>query len=305
MTLLVPGVYAGIANDVYHGACTAEPAISSTGARQIMQECPAYHRHRNPHLNPDWTGGRKREFSIGTAAHLLFLEPDLFEQQTVTIDAPNYSTGKDGIAKANRSARDKAYEHGKIPLLMPERALVLAMRAALEADPIARAAIGHVTTEETIIWVDPDTGCWCKARPDIRPQNARYLIDYKTGATSEPAAFQRAAWTYRYWQQLAWYADAMEAGHGHQPDGAWIICQSKDPPYLVTTFRVAPDYLQWGRLENVKARELFVRCLNSGVWPGYADRALTLTPPPYAERQLREAFDDGRYAPEPELEDAA
>ena len=287
-----PGIYR-LSAEVYHGACTAKPALSSTGAREIASECPAYHRHRNPHLNPDWKSDYKREFAIGTSAHLLFLEPEAFDDRTVIVDADNYQT------KAAKTARDDAHEAGKSPLLMKERDLVFAMREALNSDPLARTLIGQVTTEETIVWIDDVTGCWCKARPDIRPNHRRYAVDYKTAASAEPSAFERSAWNYRYWQQAAWYLDAIEAMHGERPAAFFFLCQAKDPPYLVTVHRVDDGYLEWGELENRKARETFARCLETGRWPGYADKALPLKPPAYAERQLKDGADAGRYAPAP------
>ena len=108
-----PGLYA-LSRETYHGSSTIEPSLSSSGAVTLVQECPAVFWASSP-LNPDFVPEQKLEFDIGSAAHLIILEPAKWGSQVVEIDADNYKT------KAAQEARDAGYAAGKTPLLPKHR----------------------------------------------------------------------------------------------------------------------------------------------------------------------------------------
>lgn len=290
---LGPGVYDDISADVYHGACTQQPALSSTGARALMQRCPAYHRYRDPHLNPLHQPKHKRQFDIGTAAHVLFLEPKVWDERCVVIEAPDYKT------KAARELRDAAYDAGKTPLLSAEAAMLQQMRDALDANPMSRHAVRNVDIERTVVWVDPETGCWCKARPDIWPRSGTYLIDYKSTTSAAPRDCERAVANYGHHVQAAWYCDAVEAATGVRPRRFAFVFQEKEPPYLVTVGWLTVEALDWGHIVARKARDVYATCLRAGNWPGYADKAIQLGLPGWETRELERHHEEGRFLVSP------
>jgi len=291
-----PGVYRMTAEQ-YHGQCTVEPALSRSGAHTIIKECPAAYWHASP-LNPAFVEQQSREFDIGTAAHLVMLEPDLFAERSVLIPFDSYST------KAARELRDQAYADGKTPLKPREAEQVAAMRKALFAHPLAREAFTGGVAEQTYIWQDDASGVWCKARLDYEREGGRMVVDYKTAGSANPRDFRRAVWDHGYHMQDPWYRDGVEAVRGRRPEEFWFVVQEKAAPHLVTVIRLDESATTWGAMANARARSVFADCLRRGRWPGYRepssphrDRAFTLSLPSYAEFELEEAKVFGAFGP--------
>ena len=71
----------GLSADTYH----AEKSLSKSGIGQLIDECPAKFWWNSP-LNPSREREDSSTFDIGTAAHLMFLEPDLFCAKTVLVE---------------------------------------------------------------------------------------------------------------------------------------------------------------------------------------------------------------------------
>lgn len=296
MAISAPGIYDMSAEEYHADPCDA-PSLSSTGARQIVSECPAVYWHARQH--PE----RKRVFDIGTAGHLMVLEPEAFDSRVRVIDAGDYRT------QAARDARDGAYADGLTPLLAAEAEMVRSMRDALFADPIARHAFEGGRAEQTMIWRDGETGVWCRARPDYLPPHHRYLVDYKTSTSANPKQFERALWDYGYFQQADWYLDAVRNATGTRPERFAFVVQSKKPPFLVSVCWVATEALEWGEVLNQHARRIFADCLRTGDWPAYRPdgeaRAFTVNIPGWAQRELQARQDAGEFAPARSMEHAA
>ncbi|MGI4850761.1 MAG: PD-(D/E)XK nuclease-like domain-containing protein [Janthinobacterium lividum] len=275
-------------NEDYH----AHPALSSTGARTLVKECPAVYQYERQH------GRHSEAFDIGSAVHLLVLEPHLFDARVVAC-GPDFTT-KD--AKAKRAA---AYADGLIPLRDGDMETVRNMRAALQADPMAAAAFTGGSAEQSLFWVDPEFGIPCRTRPDYLPQHTRYLIDLKTAATSHPAEFEKDAAKFGYYAQASWYLDGVEAVSGVRPERFAFVVVAKKPPHLVTVHWVTPEALQWGAIENRYARGVYAYCTATNNWPGYTQqvdqpaRAFDLTIPGWKVRDMETRHSLGGYEPPP------
>jgi hypothetical protein len=294
-----PGLYPEITAEAYHADPVMVPSLSSTGARTLVAECPAVYWHQRQNAE------RKRVFDIGTAGHLMVLEPESFDSRVRVIDADDYKK------QAARDARDQAYADGLTPLLASEADMVRAMRDVLYADPIARHAFEGGRAEQTMIWRDRESGTWCRSRPDYLPPHARYLVDYKTSTSANPRQFEKALWDYGYFQQAAWYLDGAQHVLGARPERFAFVVQSKKPPYLVSVCWLAGEALEWGDVLNQHARRIFADCLRRDEWPAYradvtenARRAFTVNLPAWAQRELQARQDAGEFTP-PNMEQAA
>nr|WP_232091705.1 PD-(D/E)XK nuclease-like domain-containing protein [Acetobacter aceti] len=128
-------------------------SLSSTGARKLTTDCPAIFKYERD--NPTV---RKRCFDIGTAGHLMVLEPEKFDDQTVLVEGFT----KDGKPSAGYAAtdakeqRDAAYDAGKTPLLKPEIEMLQEMRASIWKDPVISKAFVGGETEKSMFWQDED-----------------------------------------------------------------------------------------------------------------------------------------------------
>lgn len=292
-----PGVYDDMPAEVYHADPVPGGSLSSSGARQLLApSCPALYRYHADHGRPP-----NRVFDLGHAAHLLVLGagPEL-----VVVDTEDWRT------KAARAERDAAYLADKVPVLVAEYEQAEAMAAALRAHPTA-AALFHPDAgrpEQSLFWADREFGVWRRARLDWLPTHrtaaGRLVVpDYKTCASAEPGAAARAMASYGYYQQAAWYLDAVTALDlaGDVDPACVLVFQEKTPPYLITI--CAPDVmaLKWGRMRNRKALDVFRRCQATGEWPGYTDNVVSLSLPRWAEIEHDIAFARGDY----DLEESA
>jgi hypothetical protein len=292
------GIYA-MSAEAYHADPCPQMSLSSSGARTLANKPPAIFWHERQQVI------RKRVFDIGTAGHLMVLEPHLFEERVeVIIGVTAKGEVKEDYTTADaRAKRDAAYEAGKVPLLPAEVEMVRGMREALFADPVARHAFEGGAAEQTMIWRDAEFGVWCRTRPDYLPPHGRYLVDYKTSVSADPREFGRRMMDYGYHQQAAWYLDGVAAVTGERPERFAFVVQEKTPPYLVSVCWVAPEALEIGRELNRFATGLFAWCLSTGEWPGYretpgeAPRAFTVSLPGWAIEQHRQASEAGAYLP--------
>lgn len=292
----VPGIY-DMTSEAYHGDPCDGPSLGSTGARKLIQECPAAYRYgiEEP----------KTEFDIGNSTHLLVLQPDEFKARVVVCigETAKGEISYDWTTKIAKEKRDRARAEGKIPLLVDQYDDVLAMRDAIMADPVAGLAFQDGVAEQSMFWKDPEFGIWCKTRPDWRPHHRRYLVDIKTSTSANPVTFESSIHKFGYAQQADWYLSGVERIFGERPAKFAFVVVSKKPPYLVSTCWVKEIALQWGAIMNRRARGVFAWCLHHNEWPSYRP---TVTGPPgafdvglpvWAERDLQRRHENGEFEP--------
>lgn len=298
MKITEPGVY-NLTSEAYHADPCAPMSLSSTGARSLVKDCPALFKFSRDNRE------NKRCFDIGTAGHLMVLEPELFADQVVIVQGYT-KDGKPSDGYKTQDAKDQreaAYEAGKTPLLSAELDQVKAMRDAIWNDPIASQAFKGGVTEQSMFWKDKDTGIWCRCRPDFTPKHGRYLVDYKTSASANPEEFKKAILNMGYDQQAAWYLEGYEAVTGKRPESFWFIVQMKNPPYLVSIIRIGAASLARGETLNQYARSTLAWCLENDEWPGYIPRIgeparmFDVDVPPFALNQYERDLEAGKYAP--------
>lgn len=265
MQIQTPGIYDMPAAE-YHADPCPLPSLSSGGAHTLTWECPAVYDYgrRNP-VN-------KRAFDIGTASHLMTLEPEKFDDAVVVIEGKT-KDGKPSEGYKTQDAkdqRDAAYAAGKTPLLQQEVDLVRAMRAALWNDPIGSKAFRNGKAEQSIFWRDVEFGIWRRTRPDWIPDHRNYAINWKSAASANPDDVAKAIFNLGYFQKAAYELDGIEAVTGRRPSKYCLLVQSKAPPYLVIPVWLHPEDLAWGQKLNRYACGVFAWCLETGEWPGYS-----------------------------------
>jgi hypothetical protein len=270
-------------------------ALSASGAWVLAEDCPAKFLWRSP-WNPMWQAEEKSEFDIGTAAHLAVLEPNEFAARTKLVDEADYRTNK------AREAREMARAEGKVPLLPWQLDIVRAIAGSIRAHPIAAEAFTGGQPEVTMTWRDTGTAVPCKARVDWLPRHGRWLVDLKTAASANPRVWRDHAYRLGHHARAAWYLDGAESILGRRPDDHWFVVVEKEPPYLVSVIAFDDAALEWGRMINRRACELFARSLDRGDWPGYRDpggtrdRAFRIGLPPWAIFQLQDRSEGGEFA---------
>lgn len=285
--ITTPGIY-DLTNEQYHADPCDPMSLSASGAKQLIQSCPARFIYDRTHDRPV-----NRNFDIGTATHLIVLEPEKFDTSIRVIKANDWK------GKAAKEEAENARSEGLIPFLEKEAAAIRGAHDALWRHPLARAALKNGDAEKSLFWQDGEFGIWCRSRPDYLPRNGKRIFDYKTASSASPDEFGRSLYRNGYHQQAAWYLDGYEAVTGERPDEFWFIVQEKAAPYLVSFYRIDPLSIEIGRALNRKAKGIFRWCLDHGEWPGYVPEIGGKTiffdthPPQYLVREYENALEAG------------
>lgn len=282
-TVTEPTDWPGFPEAAYHNDPVPGGSLSSTGARKLLDTCPAKFRH--------WADNRepfKAVFEEGKAAHRkqLGVGPELI---------PVEGDGKKGpevwdtaAVKAKVAAIREA---GNVPLKQSQLDMVDAMAKALYAEPLARPLIdpAYGETELSLFW--RERGAWCRARPDrfLRLHSGRQVVvDYKSCASAAPADVDTAIARYGYHIQGAFYVAGVKALALAGDDcGFLLVMQEKEPPYLVTV--VEPDItaMRMGAIRVRQALDIYAECAASGRWPGYCDDIHLAELPPWETKELK------------------
>lgn len=280
------GLYDGMTDEAYHRDPVPGGSLSSTGARKLINECPAKFHHERLHGRPP-----KREFDFGHAAHQLVLGegPELRmipEELLATNGAISTKDAKEFVAQARTD--------GAVPLKPDDYHQVQAMATKLREHPVAGPLLryGNGNAEQSAFWRDPITGIWRRARFDWLTEDRRgrlWIVDYKTTRSADTVAFGKAAMDLGYHQQDPWYRDAaIDLGLSDDPAFVFVL-QEKAPPYVVTVTELNTTARRIGVYLNRQAIDLYAECTLTGHWPGYFDHDIAPTAlPAWYERSFEE-----------------
>lgn len=267
-----PGVYEDLPAEEYHAQTSS---LSSSGARKLLSpNCPARFKWDLDNPQPS-----KKTFEFGTAAHQMVLGSG---PQLVVVDRKRWDTD---LVKAELA---EIRERGDIPLKKAELEAVEAMAKAIREHPLAAALLDpeYGKAEQSLFWTDPDTGVQCRARLDWLPvpEDGRMLVaEYKSTVNASVKKFEKAVLTYRYDQQAEWNSAGIQALKLAADVQFMFIAQEKTPPFLVNVIRLDSMWLVMAADRNRRAREIYKRCTETGIWPGYSSDVEVAMSPSWLE----------------------
>jgi hypothetical protein len=141
------------------------------------------------------------------------------------------------------------------------------MAKAIDRHPFAKEALrGQI--ERTLVWKDPDTGVWLRARPDVITGASTDYCDLKCTASVSDDAIEKTIGDYGYHQQGALVQEGAEMLLGQADTSFHDIFVESERPHCVRPVTLKPEDLADGRKYNKAATKKFARCLQSGVWDG-------------------------------------
>lgn len=266
-----PGIH-DMDNETYH---SHKYALSSSGARTLIESCPAIFRYEQDHPQEP-----KKVWDIGNAAHKLVLGEG---PKLRLVDYERWDT------KPAKAAVAEAREAKAIPLKRAEYQQVHDMADALRQHPIASLLFDpeHGTPERSLFWRDEKTDVMRRARLDWlpNPRTGRLIIpDYKTCRSAHPEKLQKAIEEFGYHQQDDTYRSGCHALGIADSEAAFVfVCQEKTAPYVITVIEVNATARRIGAARNRRALETFAHCTATGYWPGYSDDVVPTALPGWAE----------------------
>ena len=190
------GIVHGMPEVEYH----AHPALSSTGARRLLESPAKFQHYISEPEKP------KHEFDLGTLVHSRVL--GVGAQIAVY---PAEKLAKNGAA-STAAAKDWAAEQrdaGLIPMKEADAHDVQGMAEAVLTHRGARRILEAAPDRELSLFAsDPATRVDVRARFDI--YGVDECADLKTGIDASPAGFTKAVWNHRYDVQAEHYLKTRE-----------------------------------------------------------------------------------------------
>lgn len=223
---------------------------------------------------------------FGTAFHCAVLEPDKFAATYVV--APKV----DGRTKAGKAAKEAFAEEsiGKVVIDEVEAAIIAGMQRGLRSNPVTDDILSSPgKTEVCLVWTDEESGVRCKALIDkiISFGGGTSIIDLKSCLSASRSAFSRDIDKYQYDEQAAFYLGGANALAPSNRRWLWIACEKKRP-YLQAVYEPDNDMLLYAR-DKIRQHLIdYKECMKTGIWPGYPNEIVTLSPSRWAKTSEEE-----------------
>lgn len=271
-----------------------------------MEASAAYvkHLHDHPEESTD-----KDSYRLGRAAHCALLEPDRFDAGYIikpefgnmnskasmmekidwlerVANAPKRDFGDMDAAKNLR--RCIAWLES-LPLDVEiisasERETALRAADAIRNHQHASRLLEGAKFEQTVQWVDPETGIKCKGRLDIL---GRGVVDIKTTRRSNIREVMKDCANFDYHGQVAWYHDgAFRAGliDGHHLPAAVFVHAPEGSKFVdvaVLDMSMDIDTFEQGQRLYRRLIETYHGCQLTNNWPGMAPDVVPWRLPAY------------------------
>lgn len=285
--ITLPGVYVLDANE-YHDPTITGDWLSNSDARQLIDDgCPAQFRYDRDN------GIRKTSaaFSMGHAVHAAILG----KGETIAVRPAEWSDWRKQAARDWRAEQEAA---GRSVILPEDAAIVEAMAAAVHQHERAHELLSQPGRPEVaLFWVDPSTGVQRRALVDYLPDSpdtngVMRVVDLKSADEVAPNdKMERKLYDHAWHRQATTIADGVVAlGLAAEVDFHFIV-QSKKAPHLVTVVRLDSDAERIGGIENRRAIDVYKRCVETGIWPGFADDTVTMTVPGWIANRYQDELE--------------
>lgn len=264
------GIVYGMSFEDYH----AVDAFSASGMKHLA---------RSPwHWKNRVEVAQSRAMLCGSLVHCAQLEPRALAERYVVVpeDAPRRPSvtqwkaknpSADSVAAMDWWRTFEASNTRRAIVQAADYATTQKQLEAIQACEELRESFSSGDSEVSMFWTDPETGVYCKARPDhITQRRGRVqMLDLKSMADDTPAGVQRALGRLGLYRQEAHYRRGYQVITGQPVEDFVFAVVSSAPPILATPYRLVDDALQQGLEEVADLLREFAQCQRSGVWPAY------------------------------------
>jgi hypothetical protein len=245
----------------------AVKALSASGAYTLVKKCPKIFWWSSP-WNPDFEHKQKKEFDLGSAVHFALLQPHLFSDQIVVVDA------NDWRKKAAQEQRESAYAAGRVPLLPKDLDTVEEIVKAARNDPWVSDLLDGAETEVSYFW--NAAGAPCKARFDLATRDGTVFADIKAAHSADPEDIKLTIDALGWFLRDPWYRDGWEIVTGNHIQRYFFVVIDYNPPHVITVCDLSERAIEWGRTLIGRALRLFTKCMHEGTWPSFSREPITI-----------------------------
>jgi len=272
---ITSGIVRDLPEHVYH----SQPALSSTGARLLL-DSPARFHHAQNHPQP-----HKDAYDLGTAVHSRVLGTG-----TIAVAYPAEHLTPSGAVSTKQATVEWVAEQralGQILLTATQLEQVNGMSESVLAQPQARALFEQSgIAEASVFATDPATGVKMRARFDYLPDftvTDPWSVDLKTtGKSAAPHEFLKTVANFGYHIQQEWYLDTYKMQTGLIDLRMKFVVVETAAPYLVAVHELSDQFAEIGSSAGARARALYADCVKADSWPGYPTTGDPLQPPMWA-----------------------
>jgi len=266
-----PGAHKAVPFDVYR----TWKALNHSVMEAAHERSPAHAK-----LAMDTPKEQTDAMAIGTAMHLLILEPDEYAKRSRIMPEINARSSTERAARAAMIASEPS---DCIWLTKEDDWALTEMQKNVRANGLARKISGSTGDRELSI-LSERSGVPVKCRVDkVCPGVA--LVDLKTTRDASARFFERDAVNRGYHRQAAWYLEIWERLTGEKLPYV-IIAVENDAPYGVNTFSLHESLIECGKRQNDELFAAIEPCWKSGVWPSYPERLNEIIAPEWMVKGL-------------------
>ncbi|MAP81913.1 MAG: hypothetical protein CL526_12600 [Aequorivita sp.] len=177
---------------------------------------------------------------FGTAVHCATLEAERFEQAYQVLKVRRGTAAYKAILEKHPEATF---------LSQAEYDDVMNLRDAVRAHPVASKLLEDCTAYEQELTGNVFGLPFRGFADGVAPS---YVVDLKTTQKGSPRDFSSDAYRQKYHIQGFIYTSLLSQAVGRTISEHWLITVEKNSPYVVTCYRLTPEYLQRGREELEK-----------------------------------------------------
>ena len=260
-----PGIYENIPFETY----LQWDAVSASRLKLASRSMAHYHA--------GFVGEETKAMRFGSLAHCGKLEPLAVAERyavmpTFELDEENKTTK--GVSTTSKNTLYYREQLGKFEAANRDKIFVEQrefddmkgiVTALCENEQAMKSLIGK--HEVSMVWIDPETGLFCKCRHDSISFETKRIGDLKT--CQDCQWFERDVKRYQYHLQMAHYRYGVEVLTGEVLE-PWLVAVEKTRPWGNMAAPVSERALEIGEKMRAERMRKIAECKKTNRWPGYA-----------------------------------
>jgi hypothetical protein len=279
------GFHENIDADRYHADPCVVPSLSSSVAAELVTSAPAKARLKHPRLVKQSDKKATDEMNFGSVVHELALGR-----------GGGFAVWEGETWRGGEAAKfwDAAVAAGKTPIktadLKRATDLVDSVRIQLKGMGLDHV-LSEGKSEVVAVWKNGDH--YARAMYDKWFPDRDEIWDIKTtGLSAHPEKVARHVANMNYDLRSEFYLMGAEKLTGkpskHGGLGYQFLFIETSPPYLPVPCYLDATFKIRGRRNAQHAIDLWARCIESGVWPGYTSGPVEIMAPGYIDFEIEE-----------------